>query len=82
MLGRPLVRPIDPTLITEEGKRTSDIYAVNFIKDKRDGRIKVRKCSASSRKHRYLKYGETVESLTVSLEALFATMVVNTNEGR
>ena len=53
-----------------------------MIKDKIDGCIKGSTYVDGSRQRRYLKDWETVASPTISLEALFATLVVNAHEGR
>ena len=53
-----------------------------MIKEKRDFCIKGRTCANGSKQFRYLKHGETLASPTVSLEELFATLVVDANEER
>ena len=55
---------------------------MNFIKKKIDARIKGRTRAIGSIQRRYLKYGETVLSPTVSLEVLFATLLYNAHKGR
>ena len=54
MPGKLVIKPIDPTLLTEEDKITRTLEAVNLIKDKRYGWIKGRIGADSSRQHRYL----------------------------
>ena len=56
------------------------LQEVNPIKEKRDSRIKGRTCTNSSRKCIYLKDGEILASPTVSLETLFATLLVDMHE--
>ena len=42
--GKPVVIPIDNRSLTEDDKE-KDLYAVNIIEEKRDGRVKGRTCA-------------------------------------
>ena len=80
--GKSVVQSIDPKLLTEEYKKTRTLEVVNLIKEKIYGCIKGRTCSYLSRKYRYIRDDKTVSPLTVSLEALFLTLLVVAHEGR
>eukprot|EP00957_Ditylum_brightwellii_P056831 4308171-Ditylum_brightwellii.AAC.1 len=67
-------------LTAEDKKKALDV--VNLIEEKQDGRIKGRKCANGSKHWRYLKYGDTVASPTVSIKGLITTMVIAAFEGR
>ena len=56
--------------------------AVHLIKEKRNGEIKGRSCANGSKQRRYVKDGESFASPTVSIEALFTTLVIAGHEGR
>ena len=45
-------------------------------------KIKGRTCADGSKQKCYLKEGESVSYTIVSLEALFCTLIIDTNEGR
>ena len=77
--GNPVVIPLNPDEITYAKMRQA-LYSVNLIKEKINGIIKVRTCANGSKK-RYLKYGKSVASLTVFLEGLLTTLVINAYEG-
>eukprot|EP00957_Ditylum_brightwellii_P206413 15348324-Ditylum_brightwellii.AAC.1 len=53
---------------------------VNLIEVKRDGQIKGRTCANGSKQLQYLKYGDGIASLTVSIEGLITTMVITAYE--
>ena len=55
---------------------------VNIIKNKRDGTIKGRTCENGSKKIQYSIEVGSIESLTVSLEALFITSIIDTYKER
>ena len=54
---------------------------MNLIKDKRNRIIKGRTCADGSKKS-YLKEVESISSTTVSLEAVFCTLLYDAHEGR
>ena len=56
--------------------------AVNLIKEKRCGKIKGRTCANGSKQRQYLGDYESVSLPTVSFEALFITLIIDTSEGR
>ena len=58
------------------------LNAVNLIKQKRDGTIKGRTCADGSKQKICLGKDESVASLTVSLESLFTTLVIDAYEER
>ena len=72
---------IDPDILSAEDKSRA-LNAVNLIKQKRDGKIKVRTCADGSKKKRYLGKDESVASPTVSLEYLFTMLVIDAYEER
>ena len=79
--GKPVVEPIDPTTLTKDEKQRA-MEAVNLIKEKRCGKIKGRTCANGSTQRRFLGEGESVSSPTVSIEALFSTLVIDALERR
>ena len=79
--GNPVVGPIDPTILTQEDKIRA-MEAVNLIKEKRCGKIKGRTCANGSVQRKFLKDGESVASPTVSVEALFSTLIIDSMENR
>ena len=81
MPGKPFVTEINPDSITEEEKKKA-LDAVNLIELKRDGRVKGRSCANGSKQRRYLKEYDSVASPTVSLEGIFATLLIGAHEGR
>ena len=72
---------VDPDKLTKN-ENESALKAINRIKDQIDGIIKERTCENISKQRIYLKDGETLSSPTVSTEALFTTLVVNSYKGR
>ena len=79
--NKPVVLPQDPSKLTREEKSRA-LEAVNLIKEKRNGKIKGRTCADGSKQKHYLKDGEDFTSPTISLEALFTTMLIDIFEGR
>ena len=79
--GKPVVIPIDSKLLLPEEKRKA-LEAVHLITEKRSGSIKERTCANGSKQRQYLKYGETVASPTVSMEAMFLTFLIVAHGGR
>ena len=55
---------------------------VNLIRQKQDGTIKCRTSSDGIKQKRYLRNDESVASLTVSLESLFTTLVLDAYKER
>ena len=75
-----VVIPHNPRALTAKNKRKS-LESVNLIKEKRYGRIKVIMFLDVSKQKKYLKEGEFIASLTVSLESLFTKLVLDSYEG-
>ena len=71
-----IVTAINPEILSAEVKAEL-LNTVNTIKQKRDGKIKSRTCADGSKQKRYLVKDESVASPTVSLEALFTTLVID-----
>jgi hypothetical protein len=67
------------TLSTDQKQRA--LTYLMFLKEKRCGKIKARGC-ADGRKQRIYKTKEETSSPTVSIDALFATCLVDAAEGR
>ena len=79
--NKPVVLPSDPTKLTSTKKKEA-LEAVNLNKEKRTGTIRGR-TSANGRKQRsFLKDGEEFTSPTISLEAIFRSLVIDVHEGR
>ena len=81
MPGKKVVEAIDPDTLSLLQKKMA-LNAINLIKEKRDGTIKGRTCADGSKQRQYLREDESVSSPTVSLEGLFATLVIDAYEGR
>ena len=79
--GKSVVEGVDPKKLTRLDIEKA-LEAVNLIKEKRSGEIKGRTCANGSQQWRYLKKYETVSSPTLSLEALFATLIIDVFEKR
>ena len=79
--GKTVVTPIDSDTLSYKDKNKS-LEAVNLIQEKRNGIIKKRTCADCIEQKRYLKEGERISSPTVSLEALFFTLIFDAHEGR
>ena len=75
ILGKPVVAPFNSGGLTPLD-RNKTLEAVNLIKDKRCGNIKVSACVNDSKQIKYLKPYERVYSSTCSTEALMATLVI------
>ena len=80
-LNNRVVFPIDPTTLTDDEKRKA-LYAVNVIKEKRDGQIKGRTCADGSKQRKYLSADDSVASPTGSLDGFFATCAIDAKEKR
>ena len=72
---------IDPDILSVEDNAEA-LNAVNLTKQKRDETIKGRTCSDGSKQKGYLGKDESVASLTVYLESLFTTLVIDAYEER
>ena len=59
-----------------------DLDSLKLIKDNRCVKRKVSTCENVSKKTRYLKYGETISSPTVSTETAMTKIMIDTIEGR
>ena len=69
------------TTILSRQEKYRALRAVNLIKEKRCGKIKVRMCVDGSRQCNYIPRKEAT-SPTISLEALFASLLIDVNERR
>ena len=69
---------VNPDTLTKDQKYKA-LHAINLIKEKRCGRIKGRTC-ADGRPQRAYVPREEATSPTVSIEALMATLVIDTKE--
>ena len=77
--GKPVVCPVNPNTLTKEDK-CKEFNAVTIIKEKRNGDVKGRACADGSRQK--YEFGKNVSSPTVSLEALFTTLIIDAIELR
>ena len=75
-----IIDPRDPTEMTKEEKHAVLQYLI-FLKKKRCGRIKGRRC-ADGRKQRLTMNKDEVSAPTVATEALMLTCVINAMEHR
>ena len=73
--GKPLVEPFNPDGLTPLDKNKTQ-EAVNLIKQKRCGNIKVTTCANGSKQIKYLKPDESVYSPICSTEALMEILVI------
>ena len=71
--------PFNPDGLTPLDKNKT-LEAVNLIKEKLCGKIKVRNCANGSKHIRYLKPDESVYSPTYSTEALMTILVIGATE--
>ena len=62
-------------------KRYRALRAVKLIKEKRSSKIKGRMCAYGSLQHTYIPKEEAT-SPTITLEALFSSLLINAYEGR
>ena len=81
MLGKKFASLINPDVIYSSDKEKV-LGEVNIIKKEIYGTTKGRTCENGSKKIQYLIEVESVESLTVSLEALFITLIIDTYKER
>ena len=65
----------------DDGEKRKALKAINLIKEKRCSKIKVRTVTDGSQQRKYVSRDETI-SLTISLLALFATFIIDVQEGR
>ena len=79
MPGKQVIMAIDPDMLSLEQKRRA-LNAVNLIKQKIDGSIKGRTCADGSGQHKLLSVNESIASFTLSLEALFVILIVDSFE--
>ena len=63
------------------GEKKKVLRAINLIKEKRCGQIKGRTVADGSQQRKYVSRDETT-SPTMSLQALFATLIIDVQEGR
>ena len=54
--------------------------SLNLIREKRDGKIKGRKCADGCKQKKYLKEDESIASPVASLEGLLTTIVIDAIE--
>ena len=80
MPNKPVVLPQDPTKLTRTEKREA-LEAVKMIKENCTGKINGRTCANSSKQQFFLKYGEDFALPTISLEALFSSLIIEAHEG-
>lgn len=73
--GKPVVEPIELSTLTPQEIREA-LEAVSLIKEKRSGVVKGCTCANGSKQRKYLKEGDCVVSLTVSVEAMIALMLM------
>jgi len=71
---------VDPDK-TDMGEKKKALRAINLIKEKRCGKIKGRTVADGSQQRKYVSRDETT-SPTMSLQALFATLIIDVHEGR
>ena len=81
MPGKPVVIPIHPRNITAQHKQQV-LEAVNLIRRKKCRKIKGCTCADGSKQQDYLKDGKDYLSPTISLKALFSTMLIDAHKGR
>ena len=79
--GKPVVGHIDACPLTYEEKWRA-LEALNLIREKRDGKIKGRKCADGCKQKKYLKEDESIASPEGSLEGLLTTIVIEAIEKR
>ena len=79
--GKPVVIPIDPNTLTKKDLEEA-LDAVNLIKEKGNGDLKGRTCANGSKQRRFVKEGDNFASPTVSVEALFTTLIIAAHEER
>ena len=78
LIEKDIFTPVQASTITPEERKQS-LRTVNLIKEKRDGTIKGRTCP-DGRKQRHLYDRSNTASPTVSADALFLTVIVDTIE--
>ena len=77
MPGKPVIAPIPFEELTDKKDKEQALEAVNLIKEKRYGKLKVRTCANGLRQHCFLKDVEEFTSPTASLESILTTLVVD-----
>jgi hypothetical protein len=77
--GKRVVCPVDPGTLTKQEKIRA-LNTVTLIKQKRDGSIKGRACADGRKQRKFLSDDVKLSSPTVSLEGLFATLLVDAYE--
>ena len=75
---RKVIRPVSAQQLRPEQKKEALRYLM-FLSEKRCGKIKARGC-ADGRKQRLYKTKEETSSPTVSMEALFLSMLIDAVE--
>ena len=68
--------------VSDDEEKRKALYAVNVIKEKRDGVIKGRTCADGSKQRKYLSADDSVASPTGSLDGFFATCAIDCKEKR
>lgn len=81
MPGKHVLCPINPTELTREEKCKA-MDAVTLINHKHDGKIKGRTCADGRKQRHSMDEFTNVASPTVSVDALFSTLVVYAMEER
>jgi hypothetical protein len=81
MEGKPVIEPIHPSNFTaHEIERAME--AVNLIKQKCCGKIKMRSCANGSNQWKFAAEDDNFSSPTVQLKSLFLSMMIDVYEGR
>ena len=76
IIVKPVVSSFNPDGITPLYRKKT-LETMNFVKDKRCGKIKGRTCANWSKQRTYLKLDESVYSPTCLNEALMSTLVID-----
>ena len=77
---RDVIEPKSPNMLTNEEKKQA-LHYLMFLKKKRCGRIKGRGC-ADGRRQRIYKTKEEISALTLAIESLFLSSVIDAKEER
>ena len=81
-MGTYEYEPIDASKITRDEKRDA-LKSLLFITEKRNGRIKIRKCAMGNKQRTYDGYDKSAgSSLTVTTKELILTAAIDAFEGR
>jgi hypothetical protein len=75
-------QPLDATKLTKK-ERMEALSSLLFITEKKDGRIKSRKCAIGSKQRKFEGYDKAAgSSPTVSTDGLIVTTAIDAHEGR